>query len=416
MNNNSKYLFDIETDFDLNEFKKAYNNFPSFFWFDVFIQSIFGLIISLIIGLISKKTLLFLVFFIVYEFLLIIYNNVKKNYYIENRYNNLINNKLLDKKSKFFFYDSYFVKNGEYISLTVYYKDIKKCIETDSNFYFVVIGNRLISVSKNDCSLKLINFIKEKVNIEYKKEKNRDEINKKEKIYYVILKLSYAVNIFSIFGALLSCLFLIDFNNLFKISSLKNLWICFFWIFIPITTYLFGMLFKNISYESKKVRISSIIVGIILLCFGCLSMFTIGKDEYELINGYKDVIDVDLPAKGSIEFKSPNYETGVVVCDDIIKFKYFNVNYKNVNTSKLEKSIKNNKNWVSCDRLNESLKKMLNRHVKCDNKNTYVFIYNKTNDEYNIFPELPGEYEFYIMEYEFDYSYLKIESFIYKRS
>ena len=414
MKNNSKYLYKIETEFDLKEYRKMYDNFPSFFWIEIFIQSIFGLIISLIIGLLSKNILIFLGFFVVYEFLLIIYNIVKMDEYTEKQYNNLINKKMLDKKASFFFYDSYFVKKGEHITLKVDYKDIKKCIETDSNFYFINISNKTICILKADCSLKLINFIKENLKTEYKREKKQDITYNTDRIKYTILRISLIVNVFTIIGVLLSYIMITGFSNVFKISGFKNLWMCFLWIFIPITTLIFGMLFKNIKYESEKVRKSSIIVVIILLFFGCASMTIIGTADYEIINNYDDVMNVDLPKNGHISFISPLYEQGLDMDGNLSKLRYIEINYEYEDTTKLEKSIKNNKNWILCSKLDNPTRSLFGHYITCSNPKSYITIYNKTTDEYNKVSDLNEDYVLYVMEYNFSSSIFRIESFIYK--
>ena len=66
------------------------------------------------------------------------------------------------------FYDNYFIVKNDTVTVKIEYSKVDKSIETDTNFYFYVLPkNSCTIIQKNNCSLNLIKFVREKIsNIE----------------------------------------------------------------------------------------------------------------------------------------------------------------------------------------------------------------------------------------------------------
>ena len=158
-NNNSKPLFTCDSIIDAEEYGKMAKYFPRFYWYFVIIGAGINLLITAVIAIISRNLIISLVFFVVYQIYLMILYKVKLEYYAKK----IFNPQNMESEIHSEFYDDYFIRQGEIETLKIYYSDINRCIETDTNFYLEFKKrNKVIFIQKNRCELQLIQFIREK--------------------------------------------------------------------------------------------------------------------------------------------------------------------------------------------------------------------------------------------------------------
>ena len=131
-------------------------------------MTIFDLIVFALIAIIFRNLTIATFIFIILEIIYIILCKLKLGHYVEVTVNKQIKKNGLSKERYTEFYDDYFNRIRENTATKLYYKDIEKVVETDTNFYLKYgKNNDILIIQKNRCSFELINFIREKfVNIE----------------------------------------------------------------------------------------------------------------------------------------------------------------------------------------------------------------------------------------------------------
>ena len=104
-----------------------------------------------------------------FEIIILIVCWFKIDYFAEQNWINLYKKKRIKPTNyELEFYDNYFIVKNDTVTIKTKYSEVDKCIETDTNFYFYVLPrNSCTIIQKNNCSLSLIKFIREKIsNIE----------------------------------------------------------------------------------------------------------------------------------------------------------------------------------------------------------------------------------------------------------
>lgn len=108
---------------------------------------------------------------------------------------------------------------------------------------------------------------------------------------------SFLLTILSIYGAILTS-GLVSKN---KPSSLFNesIWVFWLWLPIPIISIILGFKYEKNGFKCTKNIIGGFIVGILLLVFGSFTFIMPSpKINYNKINNYKEILNVDFPKKG----------------------------------------------------------------------------------------------------------------------
>jgi len=153
---NSKPLFTCDSTINAEEYGKMAKYFPRFYWYFVIVGAGVNLLITAVIAIISRKLIISLIFFVAYQIYLMILYKVKLEYYAKK----IFNPKNMESEIHSEFYDDYFIRQGEVETLKIYYSDITRCIETDTNIYLEFKKrNKVIFIQKDRCELQLIQFI-----------------------------------------------------------------------------------------------------------------------------------------------------------------------------------------------------------------------------------------------------------------
>ena len=73
-------------------------------------------------------------------------------------------------------------------------------------------------------------------------------------------------------------------------------------------------------------------------------------------------------------------------------------------------SIENSEKWILSKEIRTDLKVFVPSQLRADD-DAYYSIYNKTTNQYNLLPEISGNYEVYAMKYDKSDKHLEIHTF-----
>lgn len=411
---NGKCLYTCESKVDSYEYGKMAKYFPQMYWSYVIIGTIKNLIITSILTIFYSYPVITITWFVGYQICLMIIYKLRLEHYAEKSFNSMQKKGKYDYDFHTEFYDDYFIRQGEIETLKINYNDIDCSIETDTNFYLRFSKkNKIIIIQKELCTLELINFIRSKFkNLENhlgdssklkgaKKYHNPDFIRK----FMIIL---FIITIASLWGALWSMSLVNEINPQHGFSFVKNSWVFWCWLPIPILSIVLGYKYKNVGFKCTKNIVGGFIIGFLLLVYGSFSFFPTFSEDYSKIDAYRNIIDANLPNNGELEIYSPNtyFEEGKT------NYTIINAYYDNIDVSKLVESIENSSNWILSKEIKSELKILIPSLLTTDD-DAYYSIYNKTTNKYNTLPETEGNYEIYTMKYDKSNKTLEIHKFNY---
>ena len=159
--------------------------------------------------------------------------------------------------------------------------------------------------------------------------------------------------------------------------------------------------------KCTKNIVTGIIAIFILLILSSFPLLFPGQD-YNLIDSYRDIIDVKLPNNGDLNVlnfeKSPD--------NDKINYTFINVYYSKNETNILEGNIKKSEKWIKYKNLTPKQKVLIPSICEI-NSSSYFLFYNKTINEYNKLPDNIGIYEMYVVKYDTLMKNLEIHKFKY---
>lgn len=410
---NDKALYSCESIIDGYEYKKMAKYFPKRMYWVLVIRGLFlNLIFSAIIAILSKSLISTLIFFIIYQIYLMINYKLRLEYYAEKVFNARKKQGIADTKIETEFYDDYFIRKGESISLTIKYSDICKCVETDTNFYLEYPQqNTIVILQKNSCDLELVSFIRKKFenvenhicdksNFERIKEYHHPNLIKNGMIILFIITIA------SLWGALYSVALIDGSISQHGFDFVRNMWVLWCWLPIPILSIILGFKFKNAGFKCTKNIVGGFIIGFLLLIYGSFCMFPTFSEDYSKINQYKEIIDVALPNNGTLEIQ----DWGTYFDEDKTEYTIINAYYDKEDVRKLVENIENSENWVLSKKIKSELKIFVPSQLRSDD-DAYYSIYNKTTNQYNTLPESSGNYEVYAMKYDKSDKHLEIHKF-----
>lgn len=411
--NDKKPLYIYEGEVDSYEYKKMAKYFPKrIYWVFVVRGLYWNLILSAVIAITSKSLFETLVVFSVMQVFIMIISKVRLEYFAEKLFNEMKKKNNINTKFETEVYDDCFVKKSESMSLTIKYSDISKSVETDTNFYLEYPRqNSVIIIKKENCELDLINFIRKTFeNMEnhlgdkskfkgVKKHHNPDFIKKGMIILFII-------TIASLWGGLYSVGLVYKINPQQGFNFSKNMWVFWCWLPIPILSIILGFKYKKAGFKCTKNIVGGFIIGFLLLIFGSCSNLPTFSVDYSNINDYKEIIDAELPDNGNLEM----IYWGTYFDEDKTEYSVINAYYDKENVEKLVKSIENNEKWVLSKEIKTELKVFIPSQLRSD-YDAYYSIYNKTTNQYNLLPEISGNYEVYAMKYDKSDKHLEIHKF-----
>lgn len=400
--NNKKKLYICKSVMDEEEYKKLYKNFPRYYWVFIIFSTILNLIIVSIISLIFKNITLSLFIFVINQLFLMIWFSVRLEKIAEKSLRNQIKNDKVETEFITEFYEDYFVRKSKTVTMTIKYIDIEKCIETDTNFYLEYTkGNKIIFLQKNNCSLELISFIREKFEDienrigEGKFKKNGIRHNPKFiKNSMIVL---FILVILSIWFALYTWDFIDKIIPQHGFNHTKNTWVFWLWLPIPIISIILGIKYNKVGFKTTKNIVAGFIVTFLLLIYGSFSLLPSYTVEYDEINNYKSFLNIDIPNEGELQIQDWNAYSE----DDKKDFTVIEAYYDNIDTNKIENSIEKSDKWINNTDIKSELKIYIPTIVLSfySNDNVYYSFYNQTLDEYNKVPNSSGEYQIYTMKY-----------------
>lgn len=308
-----------------------------------------------------------------------------------------MNNKELNVE----FYNDYLIGIWPDFSLKIYYKEIERIVETETNVYLENGKNNFVIILlKEKLDKGLIEFLKEKV------EKNVSKRTKLENPYKIPNRLIILFLITLISLPMASIIHDVLNNSINPIfARYKDKWIYLLFMIIPILSIIFGFEYKERGYKCTKNIVGGFIILFLLFINFAEAPFSTFTQDYNKINNYKDMLNIEVPEKGMLQIYSgawgkENWDNYQQVC------VYYD---KNVN---LESSLKKSSTWKLSTKMDSELKELIPRSM-IQNEGSYISIYNGTTKEYNKLPNEKGVYQMYVMEYDLATKTLEIHQYDY---
>ena len=400
-----KCLYKCESITDGYEYSKLAKYFPKrIYWVYIKFGTLLNLVITGFISLLFKNWIISLIFFVLLEIYIFIYYKTCLESVTERFQNNRIKKGMAEASGENEFYEDYIIISHKKSSVTINYSEISRCVETDTNFYLEYPSkNTVIILQKNKCDLELINFIRSKFkNLEnnlgdssnFKELDNFKNTDNTLSISYFMTFL-FILTIGSLWGALWSYSLIDELNPQHAFNFLKNTWIFWCWLPIPIASIVLGFKYKNKGINCTKNIVGGFIIGFLLLIYGTFCLMPTFNEDYGKINDYKNYIDANIPSSGELEI----HYWGNYFDDDKKEYSIINVYYDKEDVSDLVSSIENSKNWILSTKIKSELKILLPSQFRAK-EDLYYSVYNKTINEYNVIPNESGIYEIYAMSYD----------------
>ena len=410
-----KCLYTCESMTDAYEYSKMAKYFPKrMYWMLVRNSFFLNIIVSALIQIITRSLKITLVFFILYQIYLMIFYKVRLEKITAKIYKRRLDKGKENINYIIKYFEDYFIVESEKVSRTIKYSEISKCIENDTNFYLeYALANMIIIIQKNECEIELINFIRDKFNnlenhigedrgiIAAKKKHNSKFIKSFMLVLFIITLLTFEFAAFS-FG------FFSKANPQNGFNFIKNAWIFWCWLPIPLLSIILGVIFNTKGYKCTKNIIAGAIVGIMLLLFGSFCLFPTYAKDYSELNKYKYFIDAELPQNGELEI----IKWDTTLDEEKTNYVEINAYYNKENTDRLNASIKESNNWILSNQIESNLTIFIPSTFYSGN-DIYYSIYNKTLNNYNSIPDNSGNYEIYAMRYDFKEKKLEIHKYNY---
>lgn len=401
----NRCLYKCESITDGYEYSKMAKYFPKrIYWVYVKLVTLLNFVITGFISLLFKNWIISLIFFALLEIYIFIYYKTCLESVTERFQNNRIKKGMAEASGENEFYEDYIIISDKKSSVTINYSEISRCMETDTNFYFEYPNkNIIIIIQKNKCDLELINFIRSKFknlennlgdNSKIKGVDNLKNIDNTLSISYFMTFL-FILTIGSLWGALWLYSVIDELNPQHGFNFLKNTWIFWCWLPIPITSILLGYKYKNKGINCTKNIVGGFIIVFLLLIYGSFCLMPTFSEDYSKINDYRNYIDANIPSNGELEI----HYWGNYFDDDKKEYSIINVYYDKEDVSNLVSSIENSKNWILSTKIKSELKILLPSEFRAK-EDLYYSVYNKTTNEYNVIPEESGIYEIYAMSYD----------------
>lgn len=412
---NKDILYTCNCVIDAYECKLMFPYFREIYWTYIikkglFINSIVCIIYIIILG---RYLLFVLPLFIILQLILMIYYNINIDKVIEKDFKKLDSKVNIDNNYIIDFYNDHLIRRNRLDIIKLNYKDVIRSVETDTNFYLESLEKNVIIIQKNECSLELVNFIRDKLKELEKDLGNIARLKKVKKRFHpdlirIIMIFLFVITIASLWGALYTLMLINNVLPQHGSGFVRNMWVFWCWLPIPILSIILGFKYKKRGIKCTKNIVGGFIIGLLLLLYGSFCMVPTLSEDYNKIYEYEDIIQAEIPSKGYLEIqKWDSY-----VDTDKTDYVFISAYYDNTNIDELEKSIENNDEWIFSNDLKSELKIFIPSHVIIDT-DTYLSIYNKTTDQYNVVPEITGIYEIYVMKYNISDKKLEIHKFKY---
>ncbi len=421
--NMKKCLYTCESITNSYEYKKMAKYFPKgIYWVLVTRYTFLNIIFTAFIAIFSKNGVVTSIIFVLCQIFVLLFCKIRLESLAERAYMNDARKQFnLEKGTKEFeiqteteFYETYFIRKDEKTSLKVDYSEISRCVENDTHFYLEhPQRNSIFIFQKNRCSLELINFIR---NTFKNRENHLGDTTKFKgaKKYHspTFIKngmlILFIITIASFYFATNTFFFLNNLHPHQGFHFIKNAWVFWCWLPIPILSIFLGFKYRNDDFKCKKNIVAGFIIGFLLLGYGSLCMLPTFSRDYSEIEAYKNIIDAELPDSGELEVQ----DFDSYFDDDKTEYTIINAYYEKEDVSALVSSIEKNNHWILSKTIKSELK-ILIPSTLYQGKDAYFSIFNNTTKEYNTLPKETGNYEIFAMKYDESDKHLEIHKFTY---
>lgn len=397
-----KKMYSCKTKLNKYEYGNMIEQFPKKLFINSIINNlIFDIFASLLIYAFSKSIILSIIIFLIYLIYSLVYTKFRLVNIAYKQFDSLIRKHNVPLEYDIDFFQNNLIQIANDKKLSIDYDKIKTCIETDTNFYLECLDRSgILIIQKSECDLELISFIRKKFsnilinNLGEKIKFKNVQSNHENKYISKILLVLFFLNILSIFAALHGLNVMNDISNTHDESFTKNTWIAWTFLPIPIISTIIGMKYQHRELNSKKVVLSGIIVGFILVAMGCFSFIPTNETNYNRIKDYSKIVDIILPENGKLEIQDANVNYGKKR-----KLTFISAYYDKNEGDDLYNQISKNDKWISGNDFPNDLKEFLFSSLTLE-KESYYSIYNETLDVYNELPLESGKYKIYTMKYD----------------
>ena len=328
-----KSIFTYEGKYTYEYFVDAYKTYLIPYLFrDMIYTLIFIIGISIIPAILSKNTVGSYSFGIVIFLIIVILARLLSfNRFARKRSLNDLE-KINDKNYNFYFYDGYFIFESENNIMKINNDKIIKIVESDKYIY-INDSDKILGIKKELISNELYEYI---INLKKDVYKRKGEINFNDYHKKKLVDILFWINVFLIF------------IMLYLIQSGIKLDILFYLLeIIPMITFIVGVSFKSDEKLNSKKDIT---IGIfcVIFIFLCFEIIDLGEHigPYKLNDigkklDYNEFISITLPDNVQIS-EEPVFNPKM----GKEKERNFEIKLNSKDTSNIEKSMKNSKNWT----------------------------------------------------------------------
>ena len=258
---------------------------------------------------------------------------------------------------------------------------------------------------KENIQIDIIRASDKPLNTNVKKDK-RKEVTKHTNL---IVFLSISLFILSILSIFIGIIMEVILDNFVYANTLAcNDWVYLYCLIIPTISIIFGLYFKNKKVKDNTLNaklniVGGIIVVIILFLMG--EHYVIPEDSSKTFKPYEKYLDMKIPTK-SIRLQEATY--GFIEEDYSWQYNLIVANFTKRDGTKFADSIKKSNKWIKSEIVDTKYIKSLPLELKT-NKNTYVYKYDNTKNEENVFVKEKGKN--YVFTYDIVLNHLEIHEY-----
>lgn len=287
---------------NVEEYKKMAKYFPNRMYYQyAAVLLLYNLVICSIFSIIFRNFWSSISLFLVFQTIGMIYLKIRLEHVASVVYLKRNNGDEKNKELKVEFYNNHLVSIWPNLSIKINYEDIDKLVETESNAYLEYgKSNVIIILLKEKCNKDLIEFLKRKVE---KSEKIVSNTTKKENASIISKKLSilFLLTLISIFAAH-SIHDALNKSISPILAQYKDTWVFLLFMIIPISSIILGIKYKDKGYKCTKNIVGGAIITFLLITQAFPVKFSPLIKDYSKINDYKDILNIEVPKEGMLEF------------------------------------------------------------------------------------------------------------------
>ena len=222
-----------------------------------------------------------------------------------------------------------------------------------------------------------------------------------------VLLILFLLSIFSFFSAFRLNMYFI--NNSAYSGINNSRWIYFIFIPIPLISTILGIKYNKLGYSCNKNIVAGIIIIWLLVQCGISETSYTYKIDNTLINKYEKIVNIDFPnnvqVANSTEDKPLNTELYKVNNTSYVIFK----NKKEI--KEFDKYIKSDNRWIKKSDMSVNKLNVLAHTDHNDKYDNIYYMYYIVDNDFNIIPNIKGNYKAYSFIYNMDNKGLEINEY-----